>query len=189
VTHHNRENVECRLERLRAECDPVVEHEMVTLDSSEFAEFLTQAREGYTGGGYAWVVREDPRPFSESMPDLDESYQRVLFALGRGGEGWGPAGGGREEDESYEAAAEREVREETGVKSDVVTCRRVRRATFRSEGDAAVRAHTLWVYFVARETGGSIDVQETELDGSAWFHDPPHRWHWAVEENPWTWDT
>lgn len=188
MTHLNRETVERRLERLRTEYDPVVEHETVTLEPPEFDEFLTHAREGYTGGGYAWVVREDPRPLSESMPDLDESYPRVLLAMGRGADGWGPAGGGREDGESYEAAAEREVREETGVECEVVACRRVRRATFRSEGDAAVRAHTLWVYFVARETGGSIDVQESELNGAAWFHDLPEDLHRYVREHPWSWD-
>ena len=166
--------------------------------AAEFAEFLTHAREGYTRGGYAWVVRTDP-DHSRSPCRTSTSRTRgccwrwavdprVLLAMGRGADGWGPAGGGREDGESYEAAAEREVREETGVECEVVTCRRVRRATFRSEGAETARAHTLWVYFVARETGGSIDVQETELDGAAWFHDPPRGWHWAVEESPWTWE-
>ncbi|MFC7226632.1 NUDIX domain-containing protein [Salinirubellus salinus] len=188
MTHYNRTEVERRLEQLEAEYDPVLEHEDVTLEEDEFAEFLTHAADGYTGGGYAWVVREEPRPLSESMPELDESYPRVLLAMGRGVDGWGPAGGGREEGETYEAAAEREVSEETGVECSVVGCRRVRRATFRAESGGDDVAHTLWVYFTAHETGGSIDVQESELDGAAWFREVPSRWHWAVADHPWTWD-
>ena len=40
---------------------------------------------------------------------------------------------------------------------------------------------------VARPTGGSIDVQESELNGAAWFHDLPADLHWSVEGHPWSW--
>jgi ADP-ribose pyrophosphatase YjhB (NUDIX family) len=202
VTHHNREDVDRRLARLGGEYDPLVEHETETLAPEDFDPFAEHAAEGYTGGGYAWVVREEPKELSESMPDVDEAYPRVLLGLGRGDFGWGPAGGGRESeatgasnpsgtshesDESYEDAAEREVREETGVECEVLDCRRVRRVTFHREGTEDV-IHTLWVYFVARETGGSIDVQESELNGAAWFHDLPEDLHRYVREHPWSWD-
>lgn len=193
VTHYNREEVDRRLARLREEYDPAVGRETVELDPDEFDSFADHAAEGYTGGGYAWVVREEPPPLSASMPDVDETYPRVLLALGRGADGWGPTGGGREDGERYEAAAVREVREETGVESTVLDCRRVRRTTFERSnaangadgGEDAI--HTLWVFFVARETGGSIDVQESELNGAAWFRDLPDRLHWSVEDHPWSW--
>jgi ADP-ribose pyrophosphatase YjhB (NUDIX family) len=187
VTRYNREEVDRRLSRLREAYDPVVEHESVAFAPGRFDAFAEEADEGYTGGGYAWVVREDPPPLSASMPDVDEAYPRVLLAFGRGDDGWGPAGGGRERGETYEDAAVREVREETGVECEIAGCRRVRRTTFeRAEGEGVI--HTLWAFFTAREIGGSIDVQESELNGAAWFHDPPADRHWSVEDHPWSWE-
>ena len=188
MTHYNRAEVDRRLERLTGTYDPLVEEESVTVDGETFDSFVRQADDGYTGGGYAWVVREDPAPLSESMPDVEESYPRVLLAYVRGDEGWGPAGGGRGDGETYEAAAERGVLEETGVECEVVDCRRAERATIRPEREGSVDAvHTLWVYFTARAVGGSIDVQESELDGAAWFRDPPERLQRGVADHPWTW--
>lgn len=183
----NAEDVAARLERLREEYDPQVEFEDATLEPAGFDELAEYAREGYTGGGYALVVREDPPPLSDTMPDaegLDEAYPRVLLGLGRGGDGWGPAGGGRESGETYEAAAEREVREETGVACEVTDCLAARRLTHRREGRTE-EIHTLWTVFEAGDAGGSIDVQESELHGAAWFHTPPANLHPAVADVTW----
>jgi ADP-ribose pyrophosphatase YjhB (NUDIX family) len=187
VTHYNREDVTRRLDRLREAYNPVVERRTETLAPEDFDAFAAHAVDGYTGGGYAWVVREEPRELSESMPDVDETYPRVLLGLGRGDDGWGPTGGGRAAGETYEEAAEREVREETGIECSVVDCRRVRRVSFHREAASDV-VHTLWVYFIARETGGGLDVQEAELHGAAWFHDLPADRHRFVTTYPWSWD-
>lgn len=120
---------------MRETYGPTVEHETVELVPDEFDPFAEHAAEGYTGGGYARVVREGSPPLSESMPEVDETYPRVLLTLGRDDSGWGPAGGGREDDERYEAAGTREVGEETGVECSVVDCRRVRRTTFERADD------------------------------------------------------
>ena len=193
MSHYNRDEVDRRLSRLGEAYDPALEHGTVELGEDSFDRLADAAAGGYTGGGYAWVVREEPPPLSESMPDVDEPYPRVLLTLGRDDSGWGPAGGGREGDETYEDAAVREVREETGVECEIDDCRRVRRTTFERSGDDGDERteddviHTLWVFFLARETGGSIDVQESELNGAAWFHDPPATLHWSVEDHPWSW--
>ncbi|WP_255150583.1 NUDIX domain-containing protein [Halorarius halobius] len=182
---HNAADVQRRLTRLRETYDPVVEESEVELDAEEFASFAEVASDGYTGGGYAWVVREEPPALSASMPDVDEEYPRVLLGLGRGADGWGPAGGGREDGETYEDAAVREVREETGVDCELVDCRRVENTVFHCEGD---EIHTLWVFFTARELGGSIDVMESELNGAAWFHELPGGLHPSIEDDPFGWD-
>lgn len=202
----NREDVQRRLVRLRDAYDPTVAEEREVLEPGEFDEFAELARDGYTGGGYAWVVREEPLPTSETMPDpaeCDSAYPRVLLALGRGEGAWGTPGGGRESEvpraslssgddretsgESYEEAAVREVQEETGVECEVVDCVHVRETTFECEGSNDT-IHTLWVYFEARQTGGGIDVQETELDGAAWFHDLPEPLHDSVEGHADWWE-
>jgi ADP-ribose pyrophosphatase YjhB (NUDIX family) len=194
----NREEVERRLAQLRTEYDPTVAEEREVLDAEEFDGFAELARDGYTGGGYAWVVREEPLPTSETMPDPEDcesAYPRVLLGLGRGEGAWGTPGGGREGGESYEEAAVREVREETGIECEVVDCVHVRETTFereRSETDerdgSGQTIHTLWVFFEARQTGGGIDVQETELDGAAWFHDLPEPLHHPVRGHADWWD-
>jgi len=194
----NREEVERRLAQLRTDYDPTVAEEREVLDAEEFDGFAELARDGYTGGGYAWVVREEPLPTSETMPDpenCESAYPRVLLGLGRGEGAWGTPGGGREGGESYEKAAVREVREETGIECEVVDCVHVRETTFereRSETDerdgSGQTIHTLWVFFEARQTGGGIDVQETELDGAAWFHDLPEPLHHPVRSHADWWD-
>lgn len=185
----NAEAVTSRLDRLRGEYDPAVEREEATLDTEAFEVLLRNAREDYTGGGYAWVVREEPVELGPTMPnDVAEQYPRVLLGLGRGDDGWGPAGGGREPDETYEEAAVREVREETGVECEVVDCRRVRRTVFTPSDGSEPAVDTLWVFFVARDVGGSIDVLESELNGAAWFHEVPSDLKRSIEANPWDWD-
>ncbi|WP_255196861.1 NUDIX domain-containing protein [Halorarius litoreus] len=186
---HNAADVERRLTRLCTEYDPTVDTERRTLDADEFADFADLARDGYTGGGYAWVVREEPPALSHSMPDpeeLDEQYPRVLLGLGRGNEGWGPAGGGRENGETYEDAAVREVTEETGVECEVLDCRHVDNVVFTC-AETGDEIHTLWVTFLARAVGGSIDVMESELNGAAWFHELPDL-HPNLADDPFGWD-
>ncbi|RNJ26551.1 NUDIX domain-containing protein [Halosegnis longus] len=190
MVSHNADTVRSRLARLTDEYDPEVIEERETLDDDLFAELADYAADGYTGGGYAWVVRESPPDLSDSMPDAEdiaEPYPRVLLGYGRGDSAWGPTGGGREDGETYEEAAQREVFEETGTECSVTDCRRVRHLVSESEtGEGTI--HTLWVTFLAAETGGSIDVQESELNGAAWFHDLPDRLHPTVEDRPLSWD-
>jgi len=175
MVSHNAEEVSRRLDRLVDEYDPKVIEEHEVVSAERFEEYAARAERGYTGGGYTWVLREEPPALSPTMPDAAarvESYPRVLLGFGRGASGWGPAGGGREADETYEAAARREVREETGIESSVTTCRTVRSVVSEHEatGDTV---HGIWVYFVGRETGGSLAVQESELHGAAWFSNCP----------------
>lgn len=189
MVSENEADVAARLDRLTDQYDPTVIEEREPVTPEQFEEYTALAETGYTGGGYAWVVREFPRALSDTMPDpeaLDESYPRVLLALGRGADGWGPAGGGREGEETYEQATEREVREETGIQCSVRECRTVRHVV-NEHVETGDEVHGLWVYFVAEETGGSLDVQESELNGAAWFRQLPDRLHEAVAERPFSW--
>lgn len=174
----NRETVERRRDRLREAYPGVtVHHETETVDDDLFAELREISRDGYTGGGYAWVVRdpEDAAALTESMPDAVDEGQRVLMILGRGGTAWGLPGGGREEGERYEEAAVREVREETGVDCEITDCFLVCHRVTVSDGDHDDRLHTLWSFFDADYADGSIAIQPGELNGAAWFVEPPAR--------------
>jgi 8-oxo-dGTP pyrophosphatase MutT (NUDIX family) len=177
--HVNRDDVLRRLDRFREDYDdPVVLEAEGTRPADGFERLYDDAVEGYTGGGYAWV-RADPEDTPAARAEMPAEGRpdrpRALLMLERGIEGtaWEIAGGGREDGETYEAAAEREVEEETGVACSVDEPYLVHYARIRSEGDDDAVVHTLWVSFDATYDGGSIAVQREETRGAAWFDSPP----------------
>ncbi|WP_436923667.1 NUDIX hydrolase [Halosimplex amylolyticum] len=183
-THVNREAVERRMERLRDDYGDVpVEAVEEEVPPEQFEELREVAESGYTGGAYAWVVREPEQTaaLTESMPSGIEDGRRVLMILGRGGTRWGLAGGGREDGETYEEAAVREVREETNVDCEITDCFLFRRIRTDSAGDHGERLHTLYVFFDADYAGGHVAIQPGELNGAAWFAEAPARLHPANE--------
>jgi len=136
--HVNREWVEGQIERLQGEYSEVHVEEMSReLPPEAFEDERAVVRDGYTGGGYAWVVRgPDQSPaLSESIPEDIDSRRRVLTILGRRGRHWGVPGGGREDDETSEEAAVREVREETNVDCEIADLFLLRRVGTDSGGD------------------------------------------------------
>ncbi len=180
TTHHNRAEVDRRLDRLREEYDPAVRELDREFPAEVFDPLLEKAADGYTGGGYAWVVRqpEAAPALTESMPDdATEDRPHVLLILHRGDDdpAWTLPGGTREDGETYEEAAVREVREETGIDATLDAPYLALRERCRPEDGDDVCVHGLWVYFDATYDGGSIDVQPGELRGAAWFVDPPDR--------------
>ena len=187
MTAHNKQTVESRLTRLCNEYDPLTETDHVVGSAEYFKKASEMAAKGYIGSSYAWVVRETPKPLSSSMPELNESYPRVLLGLSRGDAGWGPTGGGREAGETYEEAAVREVREETGIECEIIDCRSARAEILSCERSTDT-VHTLWVYFIARATGGSLSVLESELDGAAWFRELPSALSDSTHDQPWDWN-
>jgi 8-oxo-dGTP pyrophosphatase MutT (NUDIX family) len=121
------------------------------------------------------------------MPaDASTRGPRALLALGRYDETWGPPGGGREPGETFEATAEREVREEVGVDCTVTDLLLVRRVTV-VDPDGGDEIHLAYVTFEAAYDGGSIDVQESEVAGAAWFDDLPANRHEYAEPFAWRW--
>ncbi|MCU4800855.1 NUDIX domain-containing protein [Halobacteria archaeon HArc-gm2] len=174
----NRETVERRRDRLLDEYGEVRLHEEgEVVDAERFPELRKLARDGYTGGAYAWVVRrpEQAADLTESMPDEVDEDVAVLMILGRGGKRWGLAGGGREAGETYEEAAVREVREETGVDCELTDLFLIRHRVATSDGDHDERLHKLSVFFDAAYAGGHVAIQPGELAGAAWFDRPPVR--------------
>ncbi|WP_458185233.1 NUDIX hydrolase [Haladaptatus sp. NG-WS-4] len=143
-----------------------------------FAKVLDHARDGYLGGAYAWVVRHpaDAPSLSDSMPeDARDDQSRVLMILSRGAESWGLPGGGREDGETFEETAIREIEEETNVRCSLAEPFLLRQATVVSEGDHDERIHLLYVFFDAEYRDGTIAIQGGELTGAAWFAKPPEK--------------
>ena len=180
----NEAEVDRRLARLEAAHGAFpVDRREETWPDEEFAESVALAEDGYVGGAYVLAVRspEQAAPLTESMPDSAAAEdERVLLAMGRDADVWGPPGGGREGEETYEEAAVREVREETGVDVAVTGVRQALRWTTTGETDART-VHTAFVVFTGRYQGGHIAVQPGELNGAAWFRELPANLHEFAE--------
>lgn len=178
--HVNRTAVQLRLDRLNEDYRiGYTESETVTVDPDGFEEEIQMARDGYIGSSYVWVVRrpEQASPLSESMPDdAQREVERVLLILGRGGHAWGIPGGGREDGETFEAGALREVREETGIECTIEDCFGTRYERRTSPAHEEV-LHNLRVVFEGTYAGGTITVQPSELNGAAWRARQPRRLH------------
>lgn len=171
--------VEMQKDRLQAEYrDVSVEHGTVEVPPAEFPEYVQNAHDGYVGSAYAWVVRQSEQAGerSESYAGAEENRERALMILPRGESEWGVPGGGLEGEESFEAAAHREVREETGVDCEITGLWHLNHLRWRSEDRDDDRVtHTLHVFFDADYVTGQITVQEAEVNGAAWFAEPPAR--------------
>jgi 8-oxo-dGTP diphosphatase len=175
----NRTAVDRRTNRLLDEYGDVsVEERIQERPVEKFEELVGYARDGYTGSAYAWVVRrpEDAAPLGDSMSDdaFDER-PRALMVLNRGADSWGLPGGGREDGETSEEAAIREVKEETSIRCELADPFLFRKLTVIPENDDEKRLHLLFVFFDADYLDGEIAIQGSELDGAAWFAEPPAR--------------
>jgi 8-oxo-dGTP pyrophosphatase MutT (NUDIX family) len=117
-----------------------------------------------------------------------DGEERALLILGRADDWWGVPGGGQEDDETFEEAAVREVREETGVDCEVADLFRLEHVERHCTGPDDDRVnHMLFVFFDADYAGGEIRVQPGELHGAAWFGEAPGRLHPATEQRAAEW--
>lgn len=156
--------------------DPPVEtrHE----EDCDYESLRESVESGYLGGAYAWVVRDpaDTPDLTESMPawaESDESH--ALMILHRGATDWGLPGGGREEGETFEEAVVREVDEEVGIECELTDCFLLRRVVCTDTDGEREPVHFLQAFFDAAYCGGTIAIQEGELNGAAWFETPPSK--------------
>jgi 8-oxo-dGTP pyrophosphatase MutT (NUDIX family) len=171
----NREEIECRRDRLFNDFGDIPVHERHdTPDTNRFEEWIEMSKAGYIGSAYALVRRSPDQfpPLTESMSDVSEERERILLILGRGGSKWGVPGGGQEADETMETTARREVSEEVGITISLTGIDHMRHEIATCEGYDE-RLHVLRVFFHADYEAGSIAIQSSELNGAAWFADPP----------------
>jgi 8-oxo-dGTP pyrophosphatase MutT (NUDIX family) len=190
VEHVNRDTVESRRKRLDEEYG-IDYHEDVTVsvDPADFGREIRMSKDGYIGSSYVWVVRspEQAAPLTESMPDnIESTDDRVLMILGRGGHEWGIPGGGREDGETFEESARREVGEETSIECAITDCFGVRHER-RTSPDHDEQLHNLRVVFEGTYAGGSIAIQAGELSGAAWFAHRPPECHPLAEPVAYEW--
>lgn len=171
----NREEVERRCERLEDRFGEATIHERHdTPKPDRFEDWLEQSNDGYIGSAYALVQRspDDLPPLADSFTVDGAEQERVLLILGRGASKWGVPGGGQEADETMETTAKREITEEVGITISLTDINHMRHEISTCEGYDE-RLHVLRVFFHADYEDGSITIQPGELNGAAWFTNPP----------------
>lgn len=135
-----------------------------------YPELKDYSEDGYIGASYALVVRSNKSSASKES----DSEQSALLVLTHDNEKWDVPGGGREEGESFEETAIREVQEETGIHCQISDCQLIEHRVTVADGHPE-RLHTLWTYFLGEYVNGSIIIKEDELNGGAWFSTFPER--------------
>lgn len=119
---------------------------------------LDQADDGWTAAGaVVW------------NPDGDAAFVETAWS-----DGWVLPGGSVEAGESFEEAACREVREETGLDCEILRAGRVEEQVFRA-GESEVRGW--FVAFAARTEqtvfGDDLGEHDDEIEDAAWFAESP----------------
>lgn len=105
---------------------------------------------------------------------LTDDAGRVLLVRNEGDDGWGDPGGKVEPDESVEAAAVRETREEAGVDCELDDVNEVHLVEVRDESDPDRPALvTPIVVFDGDYAGGDPRSRDGEIAEVAWFESPP----------------
>jgi ADP-ribose pyrophosphatase YjhB (NUDIX family) len=159
ITERSRRQVRDALGRLREEHGPVEVVEQTWHHSPEAYESVRRRfGAGTLGGGGIWIT--------------DDSG-RVLLVRHEGETAWSDPGGKQEPDESIEAAARRETREETGVEAEITGVRQVHRLEILDESGEEPPIHRLIVIFDGHPVSGEIRPREGEIAEVRWWRERP----------------
>lgn len=113
-------------------------------------------------------VREPPLEYHYSAGGLVLRAGQILLIATAGGRRWQIPKGHVEHEESPAEAAEREVREETGVRGRVVAALPSIRYTFLTRSNRRISKHV--DYFLLEYVSGSeADFDPQEADEARWF--------------------
>lgn len=161
VAERSRRAVEDHLERLREEYDDFRETETeFVVPEAEFERTVERVEAGTVGGAGAWVT---------------DAEDRVLLVQDDGPDGpWSEPSGKVEPGESLEAAACREVIEETGVVTAIAGLHLASRWLVHHEDDPARGpVHRLVVVFDAVYVEGTVNPPDDEIADARWWRVQP----------------
>ncbi len=157
---HGRDRIASLLDRLDREYGdvPIVEKTW-RVSPAAYEHHRDRIDAGTDGGAGLWLTDDEGR---------------VLLVRNEGDEGWADPGGKVEGEESFEAAAKRETREETGVEGAITGLCEVHLIEMRDETDPnRPRPVTPIVVFRAEYVAGDPRPREGEIAAVDWFAAPP----------------
>lgn len=160
ITARSRSHFESVVDRLESDYGsfPVVDKEW-SMARSVYENVRDRFDEDGAGGAGVWLTDE---------------AGRVLLVRNEGDDGWSDPGGKRDPGESFETAARREVREETGVDCRITGLSDVHRVQFRDEIDPDRPPIVVpIVIFEGEHVAGDPRPREGEIADVAWFVEPP----------------
>lgn len=159
ITERSRRRVSDALDRLEAEYDAFEVVEKTWVHPPEAYESVADRFEdGTLGGAGAWVRNDDGE---------------VVLVRHEGDSSWSDPGGKQEPDESLEAAARRETREEAGVEVELAGVRQAHRIEIRHEREEEPPVHRLIVVFDAEHVSGEPRPREGEIAEVRWWDEHP----------------
>lgn len=159
VTERTRETVELALAELNGEYDSFETVEKTWTHSPESHQRVVErADRDSLGGAGVWITNEDGE---------------VLLVRNDGDDGWADPGGKVEAGETHEAAARREVREETGVECELTGVREVHVVEHRPARSGGPSVYETIVIFDGEYVRGEPRPREGEIAEIGWFSAPP----------------
>lgn len=159
IDERSREQIATLLERFERTYGDFDRVEKTWEQSPEQYRTLVQRfEEDAAGGAGVWITNEQGA---------------VLLARNEGDEGWADPGGKVEANETFETAANREVREETGVDCQITGLCEVHVIENRHADDEEPSVFTAIPIFRGEYTGGEPRSREGEIAAVDWFESPP----------------
>lgn len=136
-----------------------VREETAVVDAELFRTDVEKVDSGWMGNARSLVV---------------DDQGRTLLVRHRGTpDWWGSPGGGHEPGETFEETVKREIKEETGIVTEVTDVFYARKQRVEMERDTDQRYSKLIVYFLAEYRSASLSVDESEILEAQWFHELP----------------
>lgn len=159
IDERSRERVRALLDRFERTYDGFERVEKTWEHSPERYRALVRRFEaGAAGGAGVWITNE---------------RGAVLLARNEGDDGWADPGGKVDADETFETAAKREVREETGVDCRITGLCEVHVIENRHADGDEPPVFTAIAVFRGEYTGGKPRPREGEIAAVDWFESPP----------------
>lgn len=159
LTERSREATEAVVAELRTEYGAVETVEKTwTHDREGYERTVERFEAGAAGGAGVW---------------LTDDAGEVLLVRNEGDDGWADPGGKREAGESFEEAARREVREESGVDCELTGICEVHVIEHEpADADEPPLVSPI-VIFHGRHAGGEPRPRDGEIAEVGWFSEPP----------------
>jgi len=106
---------------------------------------------------------------------LTNNNGEVLLVKNKGDEGWSDPGGHQENEESFEEAAKRETKEETGVEAQITGIEAVDKIKLQNEENEDKVLYNPIIVFKGKYVSGHPEPQQSEIKQLKWWDKHPEK--------------